>query len=479
MYIIYRMRLIRLTTETNDGRFDCDFNEDLVIPPNSQIALHSFTTQFPSATIVVNSLNNELSYSLDGDDNIKTIVLPIGTYSNANIQEFFSQTTQRLNASVAYQTGQIGKQWRAGIFGGKTDFSIKRGLFRTISIQPNQNNSFWKNVANVSDDPATEGNRYQRDGGNMASNDAFIYWNLPIVKSSGYIRQKVLVDSTVPTNNGFIIGLTSVCPDVATTSINPTNLEYGVRYTSVGEPYYDIVDGVSSQSAVMGALNDIINIIWAENGIVYRVTRENGDTETIRDTTFNHLTDYFPLVVFNGDCILANTNIICDPYYSPTTTDNMTPTEEEELGAKFYPAVKTDNFFEFNTATLAQEFGYFNARIPETGFVNTINYSYIGDNAFILRDYSETYIVELLNIQLNSMDAMTKQHKNYLAVVPHLQDLRELVVYVSPILIFLDLNNKFPLSYRQIKARILRDDLTSVTTYGLSQMAILIKSSNE
>jgi hypothetical protein len=474
MDIIYRMRLIRLTTETNDGRFDCDFNEDLVIPPNSQIALHSFTTQFPSATIVVNSLNNELSYSLNGADNFKTIVLPEGTYSNANIQEFFSQTQQRLNRSVAYATSQLGKQWRAGIFGGKTEFSIKRGTFRLTSQEANTRNCFWKNVGS----PAS--NQYQRNGGNMASNDAFIYWNLPVVKSAGYILQRVLVDSTVPTNNGFIVGLTSICPDASTTSINPINLQYGVRYTSIGQPYFDIVDGVSSQSAVLCEENDLLSIGWSEGGIVYRVTRTNGDIESIRDTTFNHMTDYFPLVVFNGDCILGSANIICDPYYSVPDSDDMIPNEPEELlGGRFYPPVKSDNYFQFNTATLAQEFGYVNPRIPETGFINTINYSYIGDNAFILRDYSDSYIVELLNIQLNSMDAMTKQHKNYLAIVPHLQDLRELVVYVSPMLIFLDLNNKFPLYYRQIKARILRDDLTSVTTYGLSQMTILIKSPNE
>jgi hypothetical protein len=313
----------------------------------------------------------------------------------------------------------------------------------------------------------------------MASNDSFIYFNLPIVKSSGYLRQNILVDSTVLTNGGFILGLTSVCPDANTTSINPTTLEYGVRFTGVGQPYFEIRDGVSTETVVVGQLNDTVVISWENGNMRYRVLRSNGQTEVILSATpFNHMTDYFPLTVFNGDCVLGSVNYIGDPFYT-VPSDDAIPTLPEEVGAGFYPAVKTDNFFEFNSATLALEFGYIFPRMPQTGFINTISYSYIGDRPFALRDYSDTYIVELLNIQLNSMDAMTKQHKNYLAIVPHLQDLRELVVYVAPMLIFLDLNNKFPLSYRQIKARILRDDLTAVTTYGLSQMAILIKSYDE
>jgi hypothetical protein len=474
------MRLIRLTTEENDGRFDCDFNEDLVIPPNSQIALHSFTTQFPFTSIVIDSTNNVIRYTVDGADNIKTVILPEGIYSNANIQEFFSQIQQRLNKSIGFQTNQLGKQWRAGILGGKTDFNVKRGLLRLTGITPETRNNFWKNIANVSDNPTTEGSRYQRLGGVINSNDAFLYWNVPIVKSSGYVLQRILEDSTSPTNTGFIVGLTSVCPNLSTQSINPTTLEYGVQFTGVGEPYIEIRDGVSTQTTTIGQIDDLVSLSWEDGSMRYRVKRTNDQTEVILSSTpFNHMTDYFPVVIFNGDCVLGSTNIICDPFYTVPDSDNLTPSEEEELGAKFFPAEKTNNFFEFNSATLAQEFGFNFNRIPQSGFINTISYSYVGDRAFVLRDYSDTYIVELLNIQLNSMDAMTKQHKNYLAIIPHLQELRELVVYVAPMLIFLDLNNKFPLSYRQIKARILRDDLTPVITYGLSQMAILIKSPNE
>jgi len=471
------MRLIRLTTEENDGRFDCDFNEDLVIPPNSQIALHSFTTQFPSATIVINTLNNEIRYGVD-DSGSKRIILPQGTYSNANIQEFFGQTQQLLNESLAYTQNQVGKQWRAGIFGGKTQFTIKQGIWNTSSSVLTDNNS--KNVAFVGTLNPTVILRYQRLGGVMTSNDAFLYFTTPIVKSSGFFTQRVFVDSTSQTNGGFILGLTSNCPNASTTEINPNSLEYGIRFNGVGLPYSEISDGITTETTVLGVLGDTLQLNYALKKMTYTIKRFAGGEVILKEGIFNHMSDYFPVSILNGDCILGETWYIKDPFYNVSETDDNvglgTDTARFPIPPQFEP---TPNFFEFVSGSLAQEFGYINARIPEVGFRSGVNFAYTATNPFVLRDYSDTYVVELLNIQLNSMDAMTKQHKNFLAVVPHLQDLRELVVYVAPILIFLDLNNKFPLSYRQIKARILRDDLTAVTTYGLTQMAILIKSADE
>jgi hypothetical protein len=466
------MRLIRLTTEENDGRFDCDFNEDLVIPPNSQIALHSFTTQFPSTNIVINSLNNELLYTVNGTTNTK-IILPEGTYTNANVQEFFSQTQQKLNESLAYAELQVGKQWRAGIFGGKTQFTVAQGRWT------NSGEAILKNV-DVIMTPGTFG-QYQRSGGTIATNDAFIYFNRPIVKGSGFFNTKLLVDSTVQTNGGFILTLTSNCPNASTTTIRPDTIEYGIRFNGVGIPYSDITNGVTTESATLGQLGDTVQFTYALGTMTYNIVRADNTNIVLKTSPFNHMSNYFPVVVYNGDCKTSTAWYVRDPFYtlSGTLDDNL----DLDLTASGFPIAPqfagTNNFFQFNSASLAKEFGYATSRIPENGFINTVHYAYTATTPFQLRDYSDTYIVELLNIQLNSMDAMTKQHKNYLAIVPHLQDLRELVVYVSPMLIFLDLNNKFPLSYRQIKARILRDDLTPVTTYGLTQMAILIKSYDE
>lgn len=465
------MRLIRLTTEENDGRFDCDFNEDLVIPPNSQIALHSFTTQFPSENIVINSLNNELLYTVNGTTNTR-IILPEGTYTNANVQEFFSQTQQKLNQSLAYARLQVGKQWRAGIFGGKTQFTVAQGKWT------NSGSSILKNVANVGV-PGTQ--VYQRLGGTMASNDAFLYFNRPIVKGSGFFNTKLLVDSTVATNGGFILTLTSNCPNASTTTIRPDTSEYGIRFNGVGLAYSDITNGVTTESTTLAQLGDTAQFTYALGNMTYNIVRADNTNIVLKTTPFNHTSDYFPVIVYNGDCKTSTAWYVSDPFYSLNGTfdDNL----DLDLTAPGFPIEPqfggTNNFFQFINTNLAKQFGYATSRIPENGFLNGVHFLYTATTPFKLRDYSDTYIVELLNIQLNSMDALTKQHKNYLAIIPHVQELRELVVYVAPMLIFLDLNNKFPLSYRQIKARILRDDGNNVTTYGLSQMAILIKSYDE
>ena len=47
------MKLIRLTTENRDGIFDVDFNDQIILPPDSKIALQSCSVQADGGKITI------------------------------------------------------------------------------------------------------------------------------------------------------------------------------------------------------------------------------------------------------------------------------------------------------------------------------------------------------------------------------------------------------------------------------------------
>ena len=72
------------------------------------------------------------------------------------------------------------------------------------------------------------------------------------------------------------------------------------------------------------------------------------------------------------------------------------------------------------------------------------------------------------------------QHKNILAVITQpVFDLTRLSYEASGENTWLDLENKTPLSLRNIKLRLLNEDNSTVISRGLSLATILFKKSNE
>jgi hypothetical protein len=256
--------------------------------------------------------------------------------------------------------------------------------------------------------------------------------------------------------------------------IDATNIAFGIRFVRATDPYRYIVNGATTVSTgILPQVDDTISIDIAEGVLKLNIIRVGGTVVTLHTNTYNHITNLFPVTIFVGDTILGSTQFGVDPFYSPEEQEEE---EEQELGGALFRRAKTDNYLQFLSPGLASILGFDNTRIPTTGFIKGISVDYEARNRFILRDVSETYIIELLNISLDSMDAQSKQRRNFLAVVPQVSQIREHVVYVTPTLIFLDLNNQYRQNYRQIRARILKDDLTPVTTYGLSQMTLIIQN---
>jgi hypothetical protein len=86
---------------------------------------------------------------------------------------------------------------------------------------------------------------------------------------------------------------------------------------------------------------------------------------------------------------------------------------------------------------------------------------------------SDSFVVQLLSLKIDSYDGLTGGRENVLAVIPESDNAARLL-YTPPYPLFLDLNNNKPLSIRNFSARVLRNDFSEVETVGLSVLTVII-----
>jgi hypothetical protein len=483
------MRLVRLTTENNNCFFESIFNSDLTIKPFSKVALASFTTQLDNLNMVIDSQNNEISYSVEGGGFIKTLTLPNGTYTSSTVQDFWIEVTKLFNQSMQDRRLRVNRQWGCGIVNGRADFKCLYGEV----IAPTTFTSTGLIVAkNLVSGGSTR--TYKRDPALAPTigNNSFMYFKSTNNKGCSILRATIYADVSTGVASGFVMGYTASNPIAETEEINPANYLYAIRYVdssviSPGPPpitkyYRFIINGVETGSTVQAKVGDTLQILTQGGSIKFNIFRSNsGVVELIYETIYNHQTELYPLCMFIGkDTVISNIQFTSDPFYNINNNHGGEEIDDNILTYKI-PTTKipTQCFIQFNSPDLATILGYNKSRYPDAGYNTDAEPDFIADKAFTLRDYSESYIIELLNIKINSMDALSHGERSILYVIPQLSAIKEHVVFEAPQLIFLNINNNFDLNLREIKARVLKDDLSQFRCYGLSTIVMIIKDKDE
>jgi hypothetical protein len=378
-----------------------------------------------------------------------------------------------------YTKNQLSRQWFAGMLEGRVMFQCMAG---TIISPPVTNTMSFVKLVNVAQNTDFGVGAYQRNGGTSSQQDAFMYFNATQCKGSGSFRAKYFADIE-PTNSGFQLIYALEPPTATTTLISPADVSYGIRLVDPSQPYRITINGLETPTAILPIIGDTLAIDTFGGKLYLRVYRFAGNVvETLHIANYDHTTNYFPIALFVGDTVMNTIRFTSDYFYNnnnPVSAVDNTLEANNNLPT-LTRTPPTLNFLQFNDVNLSLEFGYKQPRYPETGFSPPeINAVYLAENGFQLRDFSESYIIEMLNLSIDSYDALTAQRRNFLSIIPQLSTVREQVVYVAPNLVFLDLNNNSPILMRQFKSRILREDLTPINTFGLSTMTILIKGKDE
>ena len=84
------MKLFRLTSRAETAFFDADFNTQVVVPPDSQIALQSASVSIVKPSIIVDSANNTIQFQI-ADGVSRTVNLTINQLYNTNILDLYTR----------------------------------------------------------------------------------------------------------------------------------------------------------------------------------------------------------------------------------------------------------------------------------------------------------------------------------------------------------------------------------------------------
>lgn len=482
------MKLIRLTTQDQKCYFDNSFDEDIIVEPNSKIALQSLTTQMATDELVIDAQNSLIQYSANGNalNAEKDIHMAHGTYDKSNINTLFDSLTTSFNKSMEQTESQIGRQWRIGTINNKVTFQMKTGEILNPSVST-------KNIEleKVQSQTVNGNTFFSRNGGVDTTNDAFMYMNATNCKGASSLRAQLYNNPVAPaTDGGFILGYMTTPPNTNTTIIDPTKILYGIRFIDMVQPYAKIDNGAQTATAIMPFLsaNPVANlrndniVIETFNGAivgkVYNFNNPNG--QELFNVQYDHTTELFPVLVFVSSFTQVwNIQFSSDPFYNSSNTLNDTVVDYDNITAVpiIRPLVRTNYFLYIVDIDIAQILGFPNNRLPLTGFVQPDlggSLSFDASKMLSLRDISDAYIIELQNIKIDSYDSIKQQRMNILHVIPQFDIVKERLIYSTQYPLFLSLNNPFTLNLRQVKARLLKEDLSEVSTIGYSQMTILI-----
>ena len=101
-------------------------------------------------------------------------------------------------------------------------------------------------------------------------------------------------------------------------------------------------------------------------------------------------------------------------------------------------------------------------------------FAWTADSIFGSGVLGQGFYVELMTGTCEGYDGSTGQRKNILAVMPE-SDSDDKLLFQPSFPVFLEMNNSHPLVLRNIRARVLQTDGTSLGVTGMNSMTLLFK----
>ncbi len=321
--------------------------------------------------------------------------------------------------------------------------------------------------------------------------------NIPLARGNGVMRvrinnlQQTATQAGQPIQMGFAKNAINVDTNVE------ANYTYGIRATidiaTATRQYYTIQDGVQTLSAVVPSAvvdgsgnNDILAMEINGDEIKFLVYKQggNGIPENLLGATPNPKYNnefLYPFMTFAPrDTLASFTDLLWTPSaweipdipLNQQRTSSSTHLKAPPVNPS--PVELTNNFIEFESSLVSGFLGYNFKRLPPVGFIPArAKLDITAQNIFTVGFNVNPYIVQLLNLKVDSYDSFKKQRENILAVIPS-NDSSGNVSYSPPTPFFIDLLNEKPINIRNIKARIVNTDYSEVELTGQAILNILI-----
>ena len=532
------MRLIRLYKDYEAniplGRianFNNNFQSDLVLAPNSQIALQSVAIDTVDPSFTIDSTNSTLQWSItDADDEFNSFLIASGEYNSTNVNTLLTQLTDGFNASTGFDMYTnapellryyLGMEWLVNIDiseSNKISIAYKIGLLDLARLE----------ALRIATDVVITTDQNSRDTFELSGQPT--YGSTTLVKNiinthyisrgCGCVRAQGMVIKGNPdvgsNGQGFIVGLLTD-GDLNPEDITLADIKYGIHYTIFANgirKYHVILDGVRSETAdeapnytEADTTNDIQEVMVNADGVFFNIYQNGVPQPVVLNADegvglgnggvvpYNGEKLYPVLVFFSGSNFVSVDNFICteSPYQVGVAPDGGSypvwgPALQPVPNANFTSLTEiSDNDLIFETTAIAEFFGFDNrfngvflsgptSRRPEK--TTTRNYEFPADKKFNPLYYADSFLVELRNIALDSYDGLKEQRKNVLAYISH-SDADGSFNYEVNNPVFIDLNNKKELLLRNLEANLLYGDYSEFAIQSDATMILLIKEKGE
>ena len=512
------MKFIRLisSNNSNDGILDNEFNQDIKLEQDSQIAYRSLAVEIDPEQLTIDNSNNGITLQTKINDATTSgqANLDLGNFSTSNPDELLSNLDKACNNSLVEKPFNIGTQFQSIIKNGKTRIESK---FCPNSA-PLTKENFAQPHGDTLNDASVSTSQYSSSS--SSADDVNIFFSYQeFGKGAAVFRTRIrnLVDNGGASNtNGFDIGLSDVNPAewdlTGNFTLTDAQKTYNIKVKKPTENYFFNIKGNANQdgnfapgSYALGteATNDIIEFIKLGSNLILRVYRNSDITvKTLATvnlkTTYNGVGEFgvnqplFPYIIMHGAQPNANldsvyTRCFFDPFVSNVAPTVLNTVEDvaggnnhESLGVKPGQARPDQSGargqLTFESSTLAEYLGFNNTTNLSETFANFVLHS---DQNFNAAANYDNLIIELMNLQVDSYDGLEKGRRNIIATIPAVKNADGAIVNEANNLVFIDLDNAQPRYFRNIKARILYGDFSTVKTVGLTSLSLLIKNKSE
>lgn len=518
-----------LTEDGLNGIFDAQFQEEIIIDEESEIALQStlINRQVPYLEVSENKNGILCRINKDADSIVK---IPGGQFSRTTLTTLLDELQHNFNRGLT-QVGEtrqgnpasvsIGKKIRMDVDNTErinwSLTSVPLTIFKTAQETVNSptNWTFGK-LGEAQEIQLNFGVGGQFFTGKTQHIDEINYamLNFNFMEGCGQFRCRIRKHALSTTNailpNGMMIGLvenTEVNREKARNNqLLPNDLAYAIR---TNKDYANsLTSGIQFKSPNTVGFNTstvipsnntsndnftnndymIIDLVAGKMRIILHKKDNSFNVIDSSDYDYEANKSYLPVINVFGDEESGRMDLVgihIDPdapdadlkfHKNPdlsTADDGIEVARLNAIGGDVGAGDAYPIRIEFPSLEVANFLGFNN--LVNGGGADVNSLTLLSDKSIDIILNTNTYLIELLNLSVDSFHSGEKGRKNILSAIPVPEDNNSLIRYEPSTLFYVALRNKFKLSLRNIRARVITNQFDPIKTQGLSEINLLIK----
>lgn len=484
------MKLYRLINSDQKLTFDGDIQGNVILPPNSKVALLNANWKNTVRQIELSDGNNsevivKMNFTPNTNHEYKFNLEPgVYTTNSNSINQLLQNFKGLLNSVMNYidenNEKALGLKWEVNYSESSNKVKISTNqqniIDPVIAIDELPSDSEFNYIKNNILDVNGDNTLYRSATAGVSeiySRSAQFPISYGGFGSEGYLTMNAVWQCSInELSGGSVGGIIGVVCNPTDDRSDPSNYEYGISWTGLGYEYQIIENGVSSPSGITPNIvtdsddNDFLQIRMTNNKIevvIYNDTiipKEN----VLVSEVFTNCTLFPSLYLKDNNTTIKNLSVIPLIVGEPLNVIYKTlDTNFDIIEPYTEPIIWEIEMSEVLSDFLGFEFPFLGGEKE--------NFSATSENVRIYEG-SDAYIVEMNNLQLDSYDTMLQQRKSILNVITN-ENNDQNFRYEASNPIFIDINNNFPIPLRNLNLKVLDDKYQEIENEGNANLTIL------